>query len=167
MGSGSRRDFASILDDLATVRNGGDAEASSAERVGAAPSIQFDYLEVADELHSGKIRAALDPAAVRYGDAVTIAEYELQALLDEIAIEPDEKPPVVNLPEATDPTSIASELGLAEADLPRLAAIRRRFAFANHPDRLPPHLRTRALRRMQVANMLIDEAERRLAPNAR
>ena len=167
MGSGSYRNFASILDDLATVRTGGEDEVASAEEAGTAPSIQFDYLSVADELHSGKIRAALDPAAVLYGDAVTIAEYELQALLDDISIEPDEEPAPVDLPEATDPTSIAGELGLAQADLPRLAAIRRRFAFANHPDRLPPHLRSRALQRMQVANMLIDEAVRRLSANPR
>jgi hypothetical protein len=166
MGSGSYRNFASILDDLATVRSGGDDEVTSADEAGATPSIPFDYLSVADELHSGKIRAALDPAAVRYGDAVTIAEYELQALLDDISIEPDEEPPAVDLPEATDPTAISAELALAEADLPRLAAIRRRFAFANHPDRLPPHLRPRALQRMQVANMLIDEAEQRLSANA-
>lgn len=165
MGSGSYRDFASILDDLATVRTGDDSEISATDEGGATPSIQFDYLSVADELHSGKIRAALDPAAVRYGDAVTIAEYELQALLDDISIEPDEEPAPVDLPEATDPTSIAAELRLADADMQRLAAIRRRFAFANHPDRLPPHLRPRALKRMQVANMLIDEAVRRLAPN--
>ena len=151
MGSGSYRNFASILDDLATVRTGGDSDVSGAEEAGTAPSIQFDYLSVADELHSGKIRAALDPAAVLYGDAVTIAEYELQALLDDISIEPDEEPAPVDLPEATDATSIA--------------ASRRRFAFANHPDRLPPHLRPRALQRMQVANMLIDDAVRRLSKN--
>jgi hypothetical protein len=28
----------------------------------------------------------------------------------------------------------------------------------NHPDRVPPHLRQRAMIRMQIANMLIDEA---------
>ena len=31
----------------------------------------------------------------------------------------------------------------------------------NHPDRVAPHLRSRALARMQVANRLIDEAKRR------
>jgi hypothetical protein len=161
MASHSQRPFASILDELVAVEVDTDEDTSRTE-IGSAPSIQFDYLAVAEELHSEKIRAAIDPAAVRYGEAVTIAEYELQALLEEISIEPDEEP-VVDLPEACDPESIAVELGIATADLTRLATIRRRFAFANHPDRVPTRLRARALQRMQVANMLIDEAERRLS----
>ena len=45
--------------------------------------------------------------------------------------------------------------------------MRRSFAFANHPDRVAPHLRQRAMIRMQVANMLIDEAKRRAVAGAR
>jgi hypothetical protein len=41
-----------------------------------------------------------------------------------------------------------------------LGARRRAFAFKNHPDRVAPHLRQRAMVRMQVANMLIDEAKK-------
>lgn len=63
-----------------------------------------------------------------------------------------------------DPEAIAKELGLAaakaSADFGRL---RRNFAFHNHPDRVAPHLRQRAMVRMQVANMLIDDAKRRAA----
>lgn len=55
------------------------------------------------------------------------------------------------------------ELGLdrakGTADFNRL---RRSFAFRNHPDRVAPHLRQRAMVRMQVANMLIDDARRRV-----
>lgn len=69
---------------------------------------------------------------------------------------PEEKLPLI------DPESIAVELGLDE---PKSAAdfgrMRRSFAFANHPDRVAPHLRQRAMIRMQIANMLIDEAKRR------
>ena len=61
-----------------------------------------------------------------------------------------------------DPESIAAELGLSKvkkaADFGRL---RRSFAFSNHPDRVAPHLRQRAMIRMQVANMLIDDARRK------
>jgi hypothetical protein len=59
-----------------------------------------------------------------------------------------------------DPESIAVELGLDRpgADF---GQVRRSFAFANHPDRVPAHLRQRAMTRMQVANMLIDEAKRK------
>jgi hypothetical protein len=45
--------------------------------------------------------------------------------------------------------------------------LRRDFAFHNHPDRVAPHLRNHAIRRMQVANMLIDEARRRALAAAR
>ena len=41
-----------------------------------------------------------------------------------------------------------------------MARIRRDFAFKNHPDRVAPHLRQHAMVRMQVANMLIDDARR-------
>ncbi len=43
---------------------------------------------------------------------------------------------------------------------PNSARKRRAFAFKNHPDRVAPHLRQRAMVRMQVANMLIDEAKK-------
>jgi hypothetical protein len=39
-----------------------------------------------------------------------------------------------------------------------LHAVRRRFALAHHPDRAPAAAREEASRRMQIANMLIDEA---------
>jgi hypothetical protein len=69
--------------------------------------------------------------------------------------------PTESLP-SIEPTAIAAELGLdaakGAADFGRL---RRSFAFRNHPDRVAPHLRQRAMVRMQVANMLIDDARRR------
>lgn len=67
-------------------------------------------------------------------------------------------------PLTTDPHDIALELGLAGArsgeDLHRA---RRRFALANHPDRLDPGLRETATRRMMIANRLVDEALARKA----
>jgi hypothetical protein len=41
-----------------------------------------------------------------------------------------------------------------------LKLIRRKFAMANHPDRVAPQIREQATRRMTIANMLIDEALR-------
>ena len=46
-----------------------------------------------------------------------------------------------------------------------LKLIRRKFAMANHPDRVAPRVRGHATRRMTIANMLIDDALRGL--NAR
>jgi hypothetical protein len=45
--------------------------------------------------------------------------------------------------------------GLTKAELRR---IRRKFAFGNHPDRVPPSSREAATRRMIIANALIDQA---------
>jgi hypothetical protein len=57
--------------------------------------------------------------------------------------------------------SVAEELGLRPGLAPReLIALRRAFALANHPDRLPPERRDEATRRMAIANILIDRALR-------
>ncbi|MBP1883593.1 hypothetical protein [Sinorhizobium mexicanum] len=58
---------------------------------------------------------------------------------------------------------VAADLVLQEQETAAtLAAKRRRFAAANHPDRLPAEFRANATIRMKLANMLIDEASRRL-----
>ena len=71
------------------------------------------------------------------------------------------------------PVSLLSEHEQVLAELhltpnltaPDLKLIRRKFAMANHPDRVAPPVRDQATRRMTIANMLIDEALRGL--NAR
>ena len=159
---GTKRDFASLLDDLITASEKGEDE-------GARPSIPFDYLSVADELHSGRIKVAGESVAAEYREAGADLAEEFAALLDQakLTLAGEEQRPEEKLP-PIDPESIAGELGLdrpaRNADLGR---IRRSFAFANHPDRVAPHLRQRAMIRMQVANMLIDEAKRRALAGAR
>lgn len=69
-----------------------------------------------------------------------------------------EPPPV---PRSCDPRDIARELGLATARSPaECAAARRRFARANHPDRVHPSLVANATERMMIANRLVDQAIR-------
>jgi hypothetical protein len=157
IGTGANRDFASLLDDLFVAKTPADATARP-------PSIPFDYLSVADELHSGRIKVSSDEAAAEYRRTNEEFEAELAALLGQA--EPllaGNAVPVEGLP-SIEPAAIAVELGLdqakAAADFGRL---RRSFAFKNHPDRVAPHLRQRAMVRMQVANMLIDDAKRRAA----
>ena len=79
--------------------------------------------------------------------------------------ERSQDPPV--MPDHLQRTSlaeIASELDLGEGETAlTLASKRRRFAAANHPDRVPPEFRANATIRMKLANMLIDEASRRLS----
>ncbi len=61
------------------------------------------------------------------------------------------------------PDEIATDLGIAEGEtLQSLADKRRTFAADNHPDRHHPDFRANATMRMKIANMLIDEAIRRL-----
>ncbi|WEX76611.1 hypothetical protein PYH37_004927 [Sinorhizobium numidicum] len=63
---------------------------------------------------------------------------------------------------------VAGELALSgQENSLTLAAKRRRFAAANHPDRLPAEFRANATVRMKLANMLIDEAARRLPRDGR
>lgn len=123
---------------------------------------------MADELHSGRIKVSGDAYAAEYREGTDLAA-EFAALLAHADIvlsdehgEPEEKLPPI------DPESIAAELRLTEvkkaADLGRL---RRRFALSNHPDKVAPHLRQRAMIRMQVANMLIDDARRKALAAAR
>ena len=151
-----------MLDDLIIASEKGVDE-------GARPSIPFDYLSVADELHSGRIKVAGESVAAEYREAGADLAAEFAALLDQakVVLAAEEPRPKEKLP-PIDPESIAGELGLdrpaKNADFGR---IRRNFAFANHPDRVAPHLRQRAMIRMQVANMLIDEAKRRALAGAR
>lgn len=152
-----------MLDDLFVASD--KVDGSGNDERGARPSIPFDYLSVADELHSGRIKVS----ASEYREAGADLASEFAALLDHarLALAGEEPRADETLP-PIDPESIAVELGLdkpkSTADFSRM---RRSFAFANHPDRVAPHLRQRAMIRMQVANMLIDEAKRRALAGAR
>ena len=147
MGKNTKGDFASLLDDLFQAP---EADHGLEKR----PTIPFDYLSVADELHSGRIKVA-NEAAAEYRD-IAAPETAFDALLAAADL-----PPVEELP-AIDPDAIARELGLEKLKAARdFGRLRRDFAFRNHPDRVAPHLKERAIQRMQVANMLIDEAKRR------
>ena len=61
-----------------------------------------------------------------------------------------------------DPESISKELGiLPTSKVEELDKARRSFAMRYHPDRVPEEFRERAALRMQIANMLIDQAKGR------
>jgi hypothetical protein len=93
---------------------------------------------------------------------------EFGALLDRVKLSIGNDDAAAETLPPNDAKSIAAELGLdAPAAKVDFGRFRRNFAFANHPDRVAPHLRQRAMVRMQVANMLIDEAKRRALAAAR
>ncbi|HEX2019878.1 MAG TPA: hypothetical protein VGO17_13135 [Aurantimonas sp.] len=77
---------------------------------------------------------------------------------DSFGVEAEDRPQVAP---STDPTEIERDLGIRPGQSPaQLKRLRRAFAGANHPDRMPSQHRAAATIRMQVANRLIDEALR-------
>lgn len=71
-------------------------------------------------------------------------------------------------PLTDDPDAIAAELGLGKSPtLAQISVVRRRFMFANHPDRRRDAPRELANRRVAIANMLLDRAEAALAVKRR
>lgn len=146
------RDFASVLDEL--------LQDEAARRAWSSlPNSNLDYLSVADALHDGRIVISDDGVAAGYREAAE--EWVAERPAKDGQVPPEEK----DAPRlSADPIVIAQELGLKDGRFKGdLDALRRRFAFANHPDRVEPSLRLVAMARMQIANMLIDEAKRRMA----
>lgn len=137
------RDFATLLNELLAA----DREASW----GRKPSVHLDCLAAAEALE--RITVSDDVAVAEYRETSGLAA-ELDALFDAAGA-------ATEATLSTDPADITRELGLGvRRQAVELARIRRAFAFKNHPDRVPAHLRERALQRMKLANMLIDEARR-------
>ena len=160
----AKRDFASLLDDLFVASDKVDGIEGDEAGCSSVHSVRLSL---------GRRRTPFRPhqgiGAAEYREAGTDLASEFAALLDhaKLALAGEEPKPEEKLP-PIDPDSIAAELGLNQpkqiADFSRM---RRSFAFANHPDRVAPHLRQRAMIRMQIANMLIDEAKRRAVAGAR
>lgn len=135
-------DFADLLDAMT-------AEAAD-EPAPVRASFVFDHLAVAEGLG----------AAASVPDSLAAAGYAE-------AFEPFEpEPEAVPQAPSVEPAEIAAELRLAGLDAGGLALARRDFAQRNHPDRAHPAIRTAALTRMQIANAMVDEAEKRLAQRA-
>ena len=149
----TQSDFAALLDDLFAEKPAGE------RRSATRPTIPFDYLAVAEELHSGRIKVSGLAAGAEYREIASASEG--QAGAGEAASEPEDRLPAI------EPEAIALELGLEKASAADCGRLRRSFALLNHPDRVAPHLRERALTRMQVANRLIDEAKRRALARAK
>lgn len=157
----TNRDFATLLKDLlAESENDGPGPAGPA-------SVPFDYLAVADELLSGRITVSDETVAAVYRETSGEVDETVEALFEAAGVSAEPDPSPVELP-SVEPEAISRELGIkGNTPVAALAHIRRAFAFRNHPDRVAPHLRQRALLRMQVANMLIDDARRRALAAAR
>ncbi|MBB4481525.1 hypothetical protein [Rhizobium etli] len=131
-----------------------DAEASAAHRVaGLGSGFAFDVME------------GVSVASQRIGEAYfDNLEHEAAAGLAE---QPGPLlPPEPVMPDhltRTAPQEVAAELAISATDTPlTLGEKRRAFARANHPDGIALPFRDNATKRMMLANLLIDEALRRL-----
>ena len=144
MSAFTTKDFATLLDEAIAEAEAQEAPAYS------RTTIPFDVLA---EGQGG------EPVS----DAAAAAEY-LFAMADVPPVAPMAPPaPLPELP-STEPAAIARELKLTGREKPEtLDRLRREFAFRNHPDRVAPELRQRAIVRMQIANRMIDDAKGRLS----
>ncbi|MGV8938052.1 MAG: hypothetical protein ACOH2J_13080 [Allorhizobium sp.] len=117
-------------------------------------------------LNSGFVVAAADIAATNqtqlqdaYLSLMPDEEEDLASAVD------DSVPQVMPAHLArVSPDEIAADLDLSPQDTAAtLAEKRRAFARLNHPDRIDALYSDNATTRMKIANLLIDEAQRRLA----
>lgn len=158
MGAKAELDFASLLDDLLAASVEAD---DSAEDASASPSLHVDLLEQLERLQAengavfreGAMRAygeaaSGEPARSGEGAARTKPAVHLEPALEDLFF--------------LDPETISKELGIRpKSSQEELDKARRTFAMRYHPDRVPEELRERAALRMQIANVLIDEAKRK------
>ncbi|MET3855684.1 hypothetical protein [Rhizobium sp. OAE497] len=158
--------FQSVLERLKAEEGGDDDEAGDQPVVhrvhGFSTGLAFDVME--------GVSAAGQKPGQAYFDNL---EFEAPPPVPEaVAVEPEPEPvpepePEPVMPEhlsRTAPADIAAELAISAADtVQSLGEKRRAFAKLNHPDRVAPQFRDNATRRMTLANLLIDEAVRRLS----
>lgn len=143
--------FQSVLERLkAEDEAAGEAEEPVAHRVsGLSTGLAFDVME--------GVSAASQRVGEAYFDnlgAGTVAEE---------APAPEPEPVMPDHLVRIAPEEIAADLSISSADtLQTLNEKRRAFAKANHPDGVAQPFRDNANRRMMIANLLIDEAMRRL-----
>lgn len=139
-------EFTSLLDELL-------AKAEREDDAPARPSVPFGFVTPDVAVEELWKSVPSDFVAKVYGESS--------------ARETVEFTPSIETPEplpSTDPEDIAAELRMSNARWPKdFDRIRREFALVNHPDKVMPHLRDRAVVRMQIANMMIDREKRKAA----
>ncbi|SCB57042.1 hypothetical protein GA0061105_10229 [Rhizobium aethiopicum] len=146
--------FQSVLERLkAEDATDNEAEAPIAHRVsGLGTGFAFDVMQ--------GVSAASQRAGQAYFDHL-----DPDAAVGTAAEPPPSEPELV-MPDhltRTAPSDVAAELAISAADTQQtLNEKRRAFAKGNHPDGVAEPFRDNANRRMMIANLLIDEAVRRL-----
>jgi hypothetical protein len=149
--------FQSVLERLKAESEAVEEEPPAGRRVsGLNTGLAFDVME--------GVSAASQRLDQAYFDTIE-REAPADAAVPEPPPEPEREPEPV-MPEhltRISPQEVAAELALSESDtLQTLGEKRRAFAKANHPDSVALPFRDNATKRMKLANLLIDEAMRRL-----
>jgi hypothetical protein len=147
---------------LAEVENG----SGDPERIARTLGYPFAAVDPPTEAADGQPTGAWDQALAWVEAAGEPPPAEPS--LAEPPVEPTASRVEPAAPLTDDPDAIAAELGLS--DMPTLADLsraRRRFMWANHPDRRPDAPHDLVNRRVAIANMLLDRAEAALAANGR
>ena len=147
--------FQSVLERLkAEDETAEEAKAPSSHRVaGLGTGFAFDVME------------GVSVASQRIGEAY-FDNLDLDAaagFTEKPTALPEPEPAMPDHLTRTAPQEVAAELAISAADTPlTLSEKRRAFARANHPDGVALPFRENATKRMMLANLLIDEALRRL-----
>ncbi len=157
-------DFTELLDDLLAA----SAEAEEGGDDVVAPSLRVDLLSHIERLQAHSQPLFTEGAMREYREAAADAAPRrpeqpkpARPASHQHGGVPDLQPALDDL-FFLDPQSISRELGIDDKSRPEdLDRARRAFAMRYHPDRMPHEMRERAALRMQIANVLIDEAKRR------
>jgi hypothetical protein len=149
LNSRERDEFLKALEEARRAAMSDDDDPPATRRAAAAPQGSIELRQAIDRM-AGRLRSYISAGLLArlYGDAAHRAPAQ-------------ETPEEPSLPSKSEHEQVVDELhltpNLTPADLKRL---RRRFAKANHPDRVAPAVREQATRRMTIANSLIDQALR-------
>ncbi|MBY3217636.1 hypothetical protein HFO21_25285 [Rhizobium laguerreae] len=157
--------FQSVLERLkAEDKTDEDAGARAAHRVpGLGTGLAFDFM--AFDVMALDVMEGVSAGSQRVGQAYfdNLDLDAAAAIAEEPAAAPPPEPVMPDHLARIAPEEIAAELAIAAADTQQtLNEKRRAFAKANHPDGVAELFRDNANRRMMIANLLIDEAMRRL-----
>jgi len=154
--------FQSVLERL-------DAEDAEAGESDGNPSHRIQGL---NSSFAAGVREGVSAASIRPDQAyIDNLDQEKPAVVMEERPEERQQPeapepaPLIMPPHLlrTEPHDVAAELAISSRDTQQsLNDKRRTFARANHPDGFAPAFRDNATARMMIANLLIDEALRRL-----
>jgi hypothetical protein len=157
LNSRERDEFLKALEEARRAAMEDDGEPVTARKSASALG-GMEFRHAIDRM-AGKVRSYISASLLArlYSDGISRATAE-----EDVRASPqDEAAPAPPPAPKSEHDQVMDELHLTpNLTVTDLRLIRRRFAKANHPDRVAPSIREEATRRMTIANSLIDEALR-------